>query len=113
MRRAGHAGLSERNQTRDYRDVAALAERSGLQRAARVLADIDAFYADQFDGGDGVATQLVRQLAEPRPKDSRTTRQLHRYRYKRLDPRWHAWSTVVAACRSLADSILDLPGAAT
>ncbi len=103
--------IVRRNQVRDYLDVAALADRSGLQRAARVLADIDAYYVDQFGGGDGVATQLVRQLAEPRPKDSRTTRQLHRY--KRLDARWHAWSTVVEACRSLADAILDLPGPST
>jgi hypothetical protein len=100
--------IVRRNQTRDYLDVAALAERSGWKRAANVLADIDAYYADQFEGGDGVATQLVRQLAEPRPKDSRTTRQLHRY--KRLAPRWHAWSSVVAACQSLADAILDLRG---
>ena len=103
--------IVRRNQTRDYLDVVALAERSGVQRAARVLADIDAYYADQFEGGDGVATQLVRQLAEPRPKDSRTTRQLHRY--KRLDPRWHAWSAVVEVCESLADAILDVRGPST
>lgn len=103
--------IVRRNQTRDYLDVAALAARSGSERAARVLADIDAYYADQFEGGDGVATQLVRQLAEPRPKDSRTTRQLDRY--KHLDPRWHAWSAVVDACRTLADAMLDLSGPAT
>lgn len=100
--------IVRRNQTRDFLDVAALTERTGLERAAQVLVDIDDYYEDQFDGGDGVATQLVRQLAEPRPKDSRTTRQLHRY--KHLDPRWHAWRDVVDVCRSLADAIFDSSG---
>ena len=99
--------IVRRNQTRDFLDVAALAERFGLKRAARVLADIDAYYADQHEAGDGVATQLVRQLAEPRPRDVRTTRQLDRY--KHLAPRWHDWATVVAACGDLATAILDVP----
>jgi hypothetical protein len=45
------------NQTRDDPDVAALAERSGWRRAANVLADIDASYADPFEGGDGVRSR--------------------------------------------------------
>jgi hypothetical protein len=96
--------IVRRNRTRDYLDVAALADRHGLERAARVLATIDRYYADQHEGGDGVATQLARQLAEPRPRDSRTTRQLSRY--ERLDRRWHDWSSVVAVCNALADLIL-------
>jgi hypothetical protein len=36
--------IVRRNQTRDYLDVAALADRMGLDRAARVLAAIDAYY---------------------------------------------------------------------
>lgn len=99
--------IVRRNQTRDFLDVAALAERFGIDRAARVLADIDAYYADQHEAGDGVATQLVRQLAEPRPRDVRTTRQLDRY--KHLASRWHDWATVVAACGDLATAILDVP----
>ncbi len=35
-----------RNQTRDYLDIAALAERIGLDEAAAVLADMDDYYAD-------------------------------------------------------------------
>jgi hypothetical protein len=99
--------IVRRNQVRDYLDVAALAERAGIDRAAHVLSQIDDYYADQHEGGDGVATQLVRQLTEPRPKDTKTTRQLSRY--KRLDPRWHDWDTVVAVCRSLADRIVERP----
>jgi hypothetical protein len=95
----------QRNQTRDYLDVVALADRAGASRSASVLASLDDYYADQHEGGDGVATQLLRQLADPRPKDVRTTRQLHRY--KRLDPRWHDWDHVVVSCRALADAMLE------
>lgn len=97
--------IVRRNQTRDYLDVVALAERMGLEAAAHVLTAIDDYYADQHGGGEGVASQVARQLADPRPKDRSTTRELHRY--KRLDARWHDWATVVAHCRELADRMLD------
>lgn len=99
--------IVRRNQTRDFVDVVALADAVGTERAAAVLARMDEFYADQRGVGEGVATQLARQLAEPRPADSRTTRELARY--KRLDPRWHDWSTVVATCRVLSDLMLTPP----
>lgn len=54
--------IVRRNQTRDYLDVAALAERAGADHAARVLAGIDAYYADQRGIGDGVASQVARRL---------------------------------------------------
>jgi hypothetical protein len=60
--------IVRRNQTRDYLDVAALADRYGIPDAAAVLARIDDYYADQHGEGRGVAAQLVRQLADPRPK---------------------------------------------
>ncbi|MGH3613447.1 MAG: hypothetical protein ACRDRK_12820 [Pseudonocardia sp.] len=93
-----------RNQTRDYLDVAALSVRCGTARAAAALADIDSFYADQHGTGDGVASQLVRQLADPRPKDRSTTRNLGRY--KNLARPWRDWPAVVAACRELAAAML-------
>jgi hypothetical protein len=98
-----------RNQTRDFVDVVALAHSKGLERAAEVFAAIDDYYADQPGRGDGVATQLARQLAEPRPKDDRTTHELDRY--KRLDPYWHDWHTVVTRSRELADRMLMPPRA--
>ena len=103
--------IVRRNQTRDFLDVAALADRMGLDRAAGVLGAIDAYYRDQRGAGDGVATQLARQLAEPRPRDVRTTGELSRY--KRLDPRWHAWTAVEEVCRSLADLMLSPPEGAS
>ncbi len=97
--------IVNRNQTRDFLDVAALTEHMGLREAAAVLAGIDDYYSDQYGEGKGVAAQLVRQLAEPLPKDSRTTHELDRYR--RLDARWHDWLTVINACQLLASAILS------
>ena len=93
-----------RNQTRDYLDVVALAGALGTDRAAATLSAIDEYYADQHGSTDGIATQLVRQLGEGRPSDSRTTRELARY--KNLEPRWHDWDVVVDACRRLAGAML-------
>ena len=100
--------IVRRNQTRDYLDVATLAEGMGVEGAGDVLAAIDAYYADQRGEGDGVATQLARQRAEPRPHDRRTTRELPRYR--RLAARWHDWKAVVDVCRAVADRMLEAPG---
>ncbi len=93
--------IVRRNQVRDYLDVAALADRYGVSHAADVLRRIDGYYGDQRGpDSEGVATQLARQLADPRPRDARTVRQLRQY--KDLDPRWTDWKNVVGICRRLA-----------
>jgi hypothetical protein len=97
--------IVRRNQTRDYLDVAALADRYGIAAAAAVLARIDDYYADQHGGGQGVAAQVARQLGDPRPADVSTTRQLGSYR--NLAPRWQDWRQVTAACRELAAAMLE------
>lgn len=97
--------IVRRNQTRDYLDVAALADRYGLDEAAGVLARIDDYYADQHGEGRGVAAQLARQLADPRPKDSSVTRQLAEYR--QLASRWTDWGEVRSVCRELAAEMLE------
>lgn len=93
-----------RNQVRDYLDVVALAERAGADAAISVLADIDAYYVDRSGQSDSVLTALVQRLSEPNPRDVKVTTQLDSYR--RLDPRWHFWSAVVACCHALADGLL-------
>ncbi len=93
-----------RNQTRDYLDVAAMTDRCGIGRAAVALSHIDDYYADQRGTGDSVASQLARQLADPRPRDLSTTRELHHY--KNLAPRWHDWRAVVRVCRELAGAMV-------
>jgi hypothetical protein len=84
--------IVRRNQTRDYLDLAALAECLGTADAALALARIDDYYADQHGDGDGVASQLARQLSSPRPADRAVTDQLSSYR--RLRKRWSDWSAV-------------------
>jgi len=97
--------IVRRNQTRDYLDVVALADRYGIEHASQVLAHLDDYYGDQRPPEvHGVATQLVRQLSDPRPKDSRTTMQLATY--KGLEVKWREWSQVVEACRQLAVAIV-------
>ncbi|WP_415854024.1 hypothetical protein [Sinomonas sp. G460-2] len=99
--------ITRRNQTRDYLDVAALADGMGIDEAARILARMDDYYADQNADGTAVTTQVVRQLANPSPKDSRTTRQLNAY--KGLAARWHDWEATVAVCRAIAAAIVEGP----
>jgi hypothetical protein len=94
----------QRNQVRDYLDVVALTDRYGIASSASVLASIDDYYTDRSQIADSVLTALVEKLSAPAPKDERVTRQLERYR--RLDPRWHDWATVAAACQVLADALL-------
>lgn len=97
--------IVRRNQVRDYLDVAALADRYGPDRAGKILASIDDYYADQHASGDGVASQLQIQLADPRPKDISTTRQLSRY--KNLAPRWHDWDAVTSVCHRIAECMME------
>jgi hypothetical protein len=90
-----------RNQVRDYIDVAALSDRCGISHAADVLRHIDDYYSDQRGPeAEGVATQLARQLADPRPADARTIKQLSSY--KDLESRWADWRNVTSVCRSVA-----------
>lgn len=96
--------ITRRNQTRDFLDVAALSDRCGIDHATHVLGSMDRHYGDQNRDGIAVSTQLARQLADPRPKDSTTTRQLGTY--KGLDDRWQNWSATVDVCRSIAASLV-------
>jgi hypothetical protein len=90
-----------RNQTRDYLDIAALAEAMGLDEAAGVLVSIDRYYGDLNQRPEAVSSQITRQLADPRPRDPEVTRQLSAY--KSLDPRWHDWVSVRQTLADLAE----------
>ena len=89
-----------RNQTRDYLDLAALAEHLGVDHAAEILTRIDDYYADQHGEGDGVASQLVRQLSDPQPADRSVIDQLSSYR--RLRQRWSDWRAVTEVLGDVA-----------
>jgi hypothetical protein len=92
--------IVRRNQTRDYLDVAALAAALGVDRAAEVLSQINEYYADQANNGDGVASQLVRQLGDPLPADSQVIPQLSSYR--RLRQEWKDWGAVIETLGAVA-----------
>jgi hypothetical protein len=97
--------LLDRNTTRDYLDVVALAERMGTTAAADTLIGLDDYYADQRGaGGARIATQVAKQLAEPLPYDLDEVDLRH---YRALDPRWRRWGNVRDACRRLARLMLD------
>lgn len=94
-----------RNATRDYLDFAALADRLGEDEAAAVVATMDDYYADQI-GPDGrrIATQVAKQLAEPRPGD---LSKVDLASYRKLDQRWQDWGAVTDVCRRVAVKVLD------
>lgn len=96
----------QRNQVRDYLDVVALSERIGRDAAVGVLQRIDEFSDDRSLHNGSVLTSLALSLAAPRPRDVDVIDELPRYRA--LDPRWHDWSDVVAACHALALGLANL-----
>lgn len=97
--------IVRRNQTRDYLDLAALSEHLGIDRAAEVLAKIDDYYADQQEEGEGVASQLVRQLSDPQPADRSVIDQLSSYR--RLRKRWSDWDAVTEVLGAVAARMMS------
>jgi len=94
-----------RNATRDYLDFAALTDQLGERRAAEVVAGMDEYYADQQGpGGRRIATQVAKQLAEPRPDDFSDVDLLS---YRELARRWQDWGAVADICKKIAVRVLD------
>jgi hypothetical protein len=95
----------QRNAVRDYLDVVALADHIGVDHAGEILRHIDDYYDDRSQQAGSVRTSLALALADPKPVDVDVIPELPRYRG--LDPRWHDWSSVVAACRDLALEVAE------
>lgn len=95
----------KRNQVRDHLDVAALSDAIGVDAASSVLARIDDYYTDPGRSGEPVRSQVIRQLGNPRPRDSTTIDQLPRY--KGLAPQWHDWDHVVEVLGLVAAHMVD------
>ena len=93
-----------RNQTRDYLDIAALSDHLGVREAGAVLAHMDDYYGGLSQGEEAVATQIARQISDPRPRDIEVTRQLDRY--KDLNARWHEWDAVKGVLGEVAEAML-------
>jgi len=76
-----------------------------VKRPVMILGRIDRYYDDQVgSSGRRVATQVAKQLAEPRPFD---LSDVDLRSYRRLEHRWHDWSAVADACRRVAVRVLD------
>ncbi len=70
------------------------------RNAVRDYLDVADYYDDRSGEHGSVQTSLAISLAEPTPRDADVIAELPRY--KRLDPRWHDWNSVIGVCRELA-----------
>lgn len=94
--------ILKRNATRDYLDFVALADHMGDENLANALQPFDRLY--QQDNGESPLQQLQVQLAQALPYDLEET---DLSEYKNLNPRWHDWQAVKAACSRLSTVIFD------
>ena len=73
--------------------------------AAEVVLRIDDYYEDQIGAtGRRIATQVAKQLAEPRPGD---LSEVDLAAYRKLERRWQDWGAITDACRRVALKVLD------
>ena len=94
--------ILQRNATRDYLDFVALADHIGADKMVEALRPFDRLYPQPNE--ESALQQLQIQLANPLPYD---LEELSLAEYKNLDPRWHNWRTVKAACANYATLIFD------
>lgn len=94
--------ILKRNATRDYLDFVALANHMGDESVAHALQSFDRLYPQE--SGESTLQQLQVQLANALPYDLEETELSE---YKNLDPHWHDWQAVQAACSHLAIGIFD------
>jgi hypothetical protein len=100
----------ERNATRDYLDVAALARHLGLRDSARALDRMNELYAEFAGvGGDMLSTVVVR-LSNPDPYD---LTEIDLSEYKGIVAPWNDWRAVESQCRALAVALLEEPNRGT
>lgn len=94
----------DRNATRDYLDVAALADHLGMKKSAAALERLSELYAGfAGEGGDMLMT-VVTKLADPDPYD---LTDVDLREYKGIVPPWNDWAAVKEQCRLLAAAVLN------
>ena len=92
--------IMSRNSSRDYADFADMVDTLEPETAAVVLAGMDRYYCCQPPRQQWIATQLVRQLADPHPSDF-------------ADDQWSEpdakadWEEVRQRCLSVAVAMLE------
>jgi len=94
----------ERNATRDYLDLAALASHVGIEPAGEVLSLMDELYPQKSGDPWAVRTQLVMQLAAPPPYDLDS---VDLAEYKGVRPPFDRWSHVAEVCGQVSDRLLN------
>jgi hypothetical protein len=102
--------ITNRNQLRDYLDVAALADRFGVTYVAEVLCGIDAYYDKELSSTGSVAGELVELFSDPNPKDRIAIDELAQY--KGLDEKFADWNTIVLLCKEIAAGMIANGGEA-
>lgn len=93
-----YLAVMRRNATRDYLDIAALADGMSSDEVVHALARMDALYPQDGDRG-AVRQQIIRQLAAPKPYD---LDEVELREYKGLIPKWQKWSAVEAKCQEIS-----------
>jgi heme transporter len=91
--------ILRRNSCRDFAELAGLADAMEPSTAAMVLVDMDKYYCGETTEQKWVATQLVRQLADPRPRDEGAE-------HAGIDPDVD-WVAVRQCCLSVAVAMLE------
>lgn len=94
----------ERNATRDYLDLAALAAHMGIDAAGETLWCMDELYPQKSGGTWVVRTQLMMQLAAPPPYD---LDRVDLAEYKGVHPPFDRWEHVADVCGKLSDWLLN------
>lgn len=94
--------ILRRNATRDYLDFIALADHMGDEQVVDALRCFDRLYPQPND--ESALQQMQVQLANPLPYDLEETNLAE---YKNLDPKWHNWDVVKAACVECATLSFD------
>jgi hypothetical protein len=97
--------IVKRNQMRDYLDFAALTGKIGSGASAKIIGNIDEYYSDDSGNEKPVLSQLLRQLCDPKPKDSGSIEQLPNY--KGSVGKWKDWDFIVETCRSVAQKVME------
>jgi hypothetical protein len=92
----------DRNSTRDYLDLAALTSHQGLDASVTALTTMDELYPQKNGDSWAVRTQLVKQLADPRPYDLDS---VDLAEYKGIRAPLNQWASVAEICARLSDQL--------
>lgn len=95
----------DRNAARDYLDLAALSSHIGIDKAALSLWRMDELYPQKNDDAWAVRSQLIMQLAAPRPYD---LDKVNLAEYKGVKAPFDRWESIAALCGKVSDSLLEL-----